>query len=101
MITIITGVICLVGAIGTSTVSARLVSQHQRGTPTSRLLLVIGLALWILGVFLLPPVAWLSELPLSAWLSYPIRLVVAYFVGSTLSGIWYAIVPGDRLVPKG
>jgi hypothetical protein len=89
----IAGVVCLVGALVTSAVSARIVSQHQRGTPLSRLLLVIGLLLWIVAVFLLPPVSWISDVEMSGWLSYPIRVVVAYFVGTTLSRIWYGIVP--------
>lgn len=90
---VILGVIFLLGALVTSTLSARLFSRTQRGTPTSRVLLVLGLLFWIIGVFVLPPVAYLSRLPLSAWLSLPLRLVAAYLVGSTLSRLWYALVP--------
>jgi hypothetical protein len=90
---LIFGLVALAVAIVTSTVSARLFSQGQRGTPTSRLLLVIGLLFWIVAAYLLPPVALLSDLEVSAWVSVPLRVVAALVLGSTVSRIWYGIVP--------
>lgn len=74
-------------------ISARILSSQGRGTPASRALMLIGLALWIVAAYLLPPVALLERLSLTPWVLIPIRVIAAYLLGSTVSKIWYAIVP--------
>ena len=87
------GLVCLGGALVISTLSARTFSRQRRGTPLSRLLLVVGLGLWIVAAFLLPPVAWLDQLSLSPWLTIPLRVLAAWVVGTAASRLWYALVP--------
>jgi hypothetical protein len=87
------GIYFLIGAAVASTASARMFSQADRGTPASRVLLLIGLACWIIAAFLLPPVAWLERLGWGPWVTLPLRALAACLLGNAVSKLSYSLVP--------